>query len=329
MSQQPLVKNPLLGTNDINQVCFVVKDIEKASVSWAKLLGTVVPEPFVTASEEFSQVKYYGEPTPARNKLAFFDTPGVQIELVEPDSVQNLMRECLEKDGEGYNHFAVDVDNISETLETMPEKYTVAQTGEFYPDKGRYAFLATREKYKTLIELLEHEGQKPDCPLSPLTGDSQYAGKPLLGTNKIAQIAFVVRDVKEAQKAWCNMLGVEPSTVFHSGYEGVNKVSMYNGQPTTGRSHFTFIQTPRVQVELVQPDSDSPSTWLEHLEKNGEGLHHIAFFVDSVDEKRDFLNSLGFPTIQEGLFYDGSGKYAYMDTTSEYSVIIELLEMFK
>ncbi|MEH7414935.1 VOC family protein [Neobacillus drentensis] len=329
MSQQPLVKKPLLGTNDINQVCFVVKDIEKASVSWARLLGTVVPQPFVTASEEFSQVKYYGEPTPARNKLAFFNTPGVQIELVEPDTVQNLMRECLDRGGEGYNHFAVDVEKISETLETMSEKYTVAQTGEFYPDKGRYAFLATREKYKTLIELLEHEGPKPDGSLSPLTGDSQYEGRPLLGTNTIAQIAFVVRDVKEAQKAWCSMLGVEPSTVFHSGYEGVNKVSTYNGQPTTGRSHFTFIQTPRIQVEIVQPDSDSPSTWLEHLEKHGEGLHHIAFFVDSVDEKRDLLNSLGFPTIQEGLFYDGSGKYAYMDTTSEYSVIIELLEMFK
>ena len=59
---------------------------------------TVVPEPFVTAPEEFSQVKYYGEATPARNKLAFFNTPGVQIELVEPDTVPNLMRECLEKE---------------------------------------------------------------------------------------------------------------------------------------------------------------------------------------------------------------------------------------
>ena len=43
---QPVVKKPLLGTNDINQVCFVVKDIENAAVSWAKLLGDVVPEPF-------------------------------------------------------------------------------------------------------------------------------------------------------------------------------------------------------------------------------------------------------------------------------------------
>ena len=92
-------------------------------------------------------MKYYGEATPARNKLAFFNTPGVQIELVEPDTVPNLMRECLEK-GEGYNHFAVDVDKISETLETMEEKYTVAQSGEFHPDSGRYAFLDTRRNIK-------------------------------------------------------------------------------------------------------------------------------------------------------------------------------------
>ena len=77
------------------------------------------------------------------------------------------MRECLEK-GEGYNHFAVDVDKISETLETMEEKYTVAQSGEFHPDSGRYAFLDTREKYKTLIELLEFGGPKTGEPLLQL-----------------------------------------------------------------------------------------------------------------------------------------------------------------
>ena len=79
----------------------------------------------------------------------------------------------------------------------------------------------------------------------------------------------------------------------------------------------------------MEPDLSSPSTWQEHLEKYGESAHHIAFWVDSVDEKKALLNELGFPTIQEGLFFDGGGQYAYMDTTSEYGIIIELLELFK
>jgi catechol 2,3-dioxygenase-like lactoylglutathione lyase family enzyme len=326
MSQQPLVKKTLLGTNDINQICFVVKDIEKASVSWAKLLGDVVPQPFLTAPEEFSQVKYYGEPSPARNKLAFFNTPGVQIELVEPDTVPNLMRECLEK-GEGYNHFAVDVDKISMTLETMEEKYPVAQSGEFHPDSGRYAFLDTLEKYKTLIELLEFGEPKKDTPLSPPTGDSQFAGKPLLGTNKIAQLCFVVKDVEATRDAFCNMLGIEKASILETPDPKVAKVK-FRDQPTEAKNRFTFIDTPRIQIELVEPDNSSPSTWLEHLKKYGESAHHISFFVDSVDEKKALLNELGFPAIQEGYFFDGSGKYAYMDTTSEYHIIIELLELF-
>ena len=74
----------------------------------------------------------------------------------------------LEKNGEGYNHFAVDVDSISETLETMEEKYTVAQSGEFYPDSGRYAFLDTHEKYKTLIEMLSLASLKQVDPFLQL-----------------------------------------------------------------------------------------------------------------------------------------------------------------
>ncbi len=325
MSQ--VVKNPLVGTNDISQVCFVVKDIEKAAVSWAKLLGDMVPEPFVTAPYEFTHVKYNGEPSPFRNKLAFFNTPGVQIELVEPDTVPNLMLECLEKDGEGYNHFAFDVDSIAETLETMEEKYSVGQSGEFYPDSGRYAFLDTRQKYKTLIELLEFEGPKSDEPLSPATGDSRYAGKPLLGTNKIAQLCFVVKDVEATRDAFCHMLGVEKSTILESPDPEIVKVK-FRGQPTDAINRFTFIDTPRIQIELVEPNPSSPSTWQEHLEKHGESAHHIAFWVDRVDEKKALLNELGFPTIQEGLFFDGGGQYAYMDTTSEYGIIIELLELF-
>ncbi|MFJ8063656.1 VOC family protein [Psychrobacillus sp. NPDC096426] len=202
-------------------------------------------------------------------------------------------------------------------------------TSEDYLNTGNHAFLDTREKYKTLIELLKDGDPKTEDPLSIGSGDNQYEGKALLGTNKIVQIALVVEDIREAQKAWCELLGAESLTIFHSGFEAANKVATYKGQEAIGRSHFTFIDTPHIQVELIQPDKDSRSTWLEQLEKNGESLHHIAFIVDNLDEKVKLFNSLGFPTIQEGPLYDGSGKYAYIDTTSDYSVIFELLEMFK
>ena len=51
--------------------------------------------------------------------------------------------------------------------------------------------------------MLEFGDLRRDTPLSPATGDSQFAGKPLLGTNKIAQLCFVVKDVEEARDAFC------------------------------------------------------------------------------------------------------------------------------
>jgi len=201
---------------------------------------------------------------------------------------------------------------------------------EDYLNIGSDPLLDTRKKYKTLIESLKYEDPKTEDPVSIGSGENKYEEKALLvGTNKIVQIALVVEDIREAQKAWCELLGAESSTIFHSGFEAANKVATYKGQEAIGRSHFTFIDTPHIQVELIQPDKDSRSTWLEQLENNGESLHHIAFKVDDLDEKVKLLNSVGFPTIQEGPLYDGLGKYAYIDTTSDYSVIFELKEMFK
>ena len=88
-----------------------------------------------------------------------------------------------------------------------------------------------------------------------------------------------------------NMLGVEKSTILESPDPEIVKVK-FRGQPTDAINRFTFINTPRIQIELVEPDTSSPSTWQEHLEKYGESAHHIAFWVDSVDEKKALLNEL-------------------------------------
>ncbi len=65
------------------------------------------------------------------------------------------------------------------------------------------------------------------------------------------------------------MLGVEKSTILESPDPEIAKVKL-RGEPTEAKNRFTFINTPRIQIELVEPDSSSPSTWLEHLEKYGE-----------------------------------------------------------
>ena len=84
------------------------------------------------------------------------------------------------------------------------------------------------------------------------------------------------------------MLGVEKSTILESPDPEIVKVK-FKGEPTDAINRFTFIDTPRIQIELVEPNISSPSTWQEHLEKYGESAHHIAFWVDRVNQKKALL----------------------------------------
>ncbi|MDH4617864.1 VOC family protein [Brevibacillus sp. AY1] len=312
----------LLGTSKINQICFVVHDIEKAAESFGRLLGVPKPSWFLTGDSSISKIVFNGEPTGARNKLIFMDTPSVQIELIEPDQEPSTMREFLNKQ-EGIHHVAVDVDDMKQQLAILGEAgYPVVQTGEFTSSQGRYAYVDTVSACKTMFELLERDEPQAIPPVKPKTEEHQ----PLLGSDTVVQIAVVVRDLDAAAEAYCSLLGVEKPTVLKEGKPEVTQV-VYRGESTEAKCRFMFIKTPLIEIELIEP-GDSPSTWKEHLDTKGESVHHIAFLAKNLDEKVAELEAMGYPLIQKGYFFTGNGKYAYMDTVSDYHVIIELLERF-
>src|SRR3954470_15698773 len=111
MTESMTVKRPLAGNNVINQIAFVVSDIEQASKAFAKLLGIPTPNWFLTGDREVSKVVFRGAPTDSRSKLVFLNTPTVQIELIEPNQEPGTMREFLDTVGEGIHHIAFDVNS--------------------------------------------------------------------------------------------------------------------------------------------------------------------------------------------------------------------------
>ncbi|WP_223589238.1 VOC family protein [Neobacillus bataviensis] len=320
MTDSLMEKKPLAGNNVINQIAFVVRDIEQASEAFSKLLGIPKPNWFLTGDREVSKVVFRGQPTDSRSKLVFVNTPTVQIELIEPNQEPGTMREFLDTVGEGIHHIAFEVNSIEERLPVFEENgYPLLQSGEFTSSDGRYVYVDTLNDYKTLVELLESaEPRDTTPPADVLT--------PLLGTNKVEQLALVVKDLDAAAEAYCRLLGVEKPSIIHSGPSELTQV-VFEGQPTDAKSRYLFINTPLLQLELIEP-GDSPSTWKKHLETQGEGVHHISFVVHDMDEKVKLLENLGYPVIQRGNFWNGKGRYAYMDTTATYKVIIELLERY-
>ena len=149
----------------------------------------------------------------------------------------------------------------------------------------------------------------------------------VVGTNLLAQVGFIVRDVEETKKKWAAFLGVEVPETQPIG-DFVVTGTNFEGEPAPEAYCWMafFDVGPGLQLELIQPN-DKPSTWRNFLNEHGEGLHHVAFQVK--DSKTQVANAekAGLRLVQHGTYGDGSGEYNYLDAP-ELKCIVELLESY-
>ncbi len=98
---------------------------------------------------------------------------------------------------------------------------------------------------------------------------------------EIDHVAFAVRRLNEAAPRWESALGVRASPP-----EAVP------GQ----RVRVAFLATGHGELELLEPtEEDSPVS--RFLASRGEGMHHIAFRVPSVDTKLSDLSRQGLKLV--------------------------------
>ncbi len=143
-----------------------------------------------------------------------------------------------------------------------------------------------------------------------------------LGSTTLAQVAIVVRDIEASARRWSQVLGMPFPNIIVT--EPGNEVQMtYRGEPSNAQAKLAFFNLGQVQLELIEPIG-GPSTWREALEKHGESVHHIAFWVEGMQRSVDFLRSQGIPMCQRGDM--GEGQYAYFDAEEPLGVVLELLE---
>ncbi|MFF2888959.1 VOC family protein [Paenibacillus sp. NPDC057967] len=143
-----------------------------------------------------------------------------------------------------------------------------------------------------------------------------------LGTSTITQIGLLVHDIEAVSQAYADFFGLEKPEWFWT--DTVDKAQTeYSGKPSEARAKLAFFDMGSLQLELIEPDRH-PSTWREHLDAHGEGVHHIALIIEGMKEKVTLMEGQGMKLVQRGE-YTG-GRYAYMDTFPQLKVMLELLE---
>ena len=128
---------------------------------------------------------------------------------------------------------------------------------------------------------------------------------------KVDHIGIAVKSIDETKQLYGELLGLN-----HAGSETVAEQKV-----TTA-----FFPVGDTEVELLESTSpDGPIA--KYLEKKGEGIQHIAFRVENIEESLAELKAKGVQLIDEKPRSGAGGaKIAFLHPKSTFGVLIELCE---
>ena len=128
---------------------------------------------------------------------------------------------------------------------------------------------------------------------------------------KIEHIGIAVKDLAASNQIFEDILGVAP----------------YKQEEVPSEHVLTsFFQVGESKIELLQATSPD-SAIAKYLEKNKEGIHHIAFDVEDIFTEIDRLKAKGYTLIHESPKEGADNKIiAFMHPKSSNSVLVELCQ---
>ena len=129
--------------------------------------------------------------------------------------------------------------------------------------------------------------------------------------NKIEHIGIAVRNLELAKHTFAQLLGTEFYKEETVEAEGVTTV---------------FFKVGEVKIELLQATrADSPIA--KFIDKKGEGIHHLAFDVDTVRDKAESLKDDGFNVIYDNAKVGADNKQInFIHPKSTHGVLVELCQ---
>jgi len=148
-------------------------------------------------------------------------------------------------------------------------------------------------------------------------------GKLETRVGEISQVAVVVKDLRKAMENYWKTLGIGPWSVYTFAPPALREPSI-RGKPVPYSMRLALTKAGSVELELIEP-LEGPSIYKEFLAKRGEGLHHLGFLVDDLDNALAAFKKMGIDVLMSGRWGDVS-EYYYMDTEAVLGIIYEIIK---
>ncbi|MFX1505628.1 MAG: VOC family protein [Promethearchaeota archaeon] len=128
---------------------------------------------------------------------------------------------------------------------------------------------------------------------------------------QVDQIGIVVKNMEASIKSYEKMFG-PPFLTLESGLN-------------SGKLKIGLFQVGDIQFELIEV-LEGETVHSKFLKEKGEGLHHIGFIVEDIEEELSRLEKEGIRVLERGLVQE-MVKFAYLDTEKSLGIILELIQL--
>jgi methylmalonyl-CoA/ethylmalonyl-CoA epimerase len=129
--------------------------------------------------------------------------------------------------------------------------------------------------------------------------------------NKLEHIGIAVKNLEESNKIFAKLLGKPHYKIEEVESEGVRT---------------SFFDVGGIKIELLEatrPDS----AIAKFIDKRGEGLHHLGFEADPIQDKMNELKTNGFTLLADKPFSGADNKdVLFLHPKSTNHVLIELCQ---
>lgn len=135
--------------------------------------------------------------------------------------------------------------------------------------------------------------------------DGQQDDPPRATVRRLDHVGIVVHDIEAGATYWVEHLGLR---------------RLETADVLGGSIRMTYLAAGDTTLQLVEPRE--PGALLDHLERHGEGLHHVCFLVDDIPAA---LQHLGEEPLAPP-YVGGRGANVCFIRTTPCQVLVELTE---
>lgn len=293
----------------VDSVIWVVRDMDATVAGWRKLGFSDIR----VMGDVTLDVRYRGQPAPSLAKIAEGHLGDVAVRWIQPLQGMNAYSDFLARHGTGMFslvHRASSREALqAEVARVNGLGVATLQTETAAGTSSTRTYFDTEPQGKYALGVIYSPDPEPPVTAAP--------------GRKVVQFAFTVRQLEPVLDFW-SRLGFTDRSVTHPPLWDLR----YHDQPGAFDAELGWQRHGHVVYEWIMP-LKGPTVYSDHIEKHGEGFHHIAFEVSDFDAEVARWNALGFPFIQGGAWGEkgkpGWGRFAYQETDAIAGAEVELL----